>query len=196
MPISIDSAAEVYRDAVRAAVRRFWLLYLGQAAILSLAGLTALIFPVFSTQALMLVLGWLLILSGAVQAGGLIFGRHTPDVWLQLISAILALLIGFLFLRNPEQSLVTFSLLIVVFFMIEGVARLVWAMTIRPLPGWLYVLLSGILGVALSIVLIINLETTAAWLLAVLVGIQLLGAGAALGYVAWMVRQKAKLPAV
>lgn len=191
MPISVDAAAEVYRQAVRAAVRRYAVFYLIQAVLMVAAGILALLSPLIASHVLMVVLGWVLIANGLVQGIGLVSARHTPDVWLQLISAVLALLIGFLILRDPVQSLLTFALLVAVFFMIEGVARIVWALTIRPLLGWLWVLLSGVLGILLSIVLIINLETTAAWLLAVLVGIQLLVIGTTIGYVAWMVRSRA-----
>lgn len=188
MPVSIDAASEIYREAMRAAVRRFSLVYLIQAGLLVLAGILAIIFPLFAAQALVVALGWLLIASGALQAVGLISARHSPYMWLQLISAVLALLIGFLILRNPAQSILTFSLLIVVFFMIEGVSKLVWALTIRPILGWIWVLLSGVLGILLSIFLIVNLDTVAPWLLAFLVGLQLISIGASIGYLAWSVR--------
>lgn len=191
MPVSVDAASEIFRQAMREAVHRYSLFYLLQAGLLVLAGILAIVSPLFSAQIITSTLGWLLLISGVLQAISLISARHTPYVWLQLISAVLALLIGFLILRNPEQSMLTLGLLIVVFFMIEGVSKLVWALTIRPIPGWLYVMLSGILGMILSIILIANLETTAAWLLAIFVGLQLIAIGAAIGYLAWATRQAA-----
>lgn len=189
MPVSVDAASEIFRQAMREAVRRYSLFYLVQAGLLVLAGVLAIVSPLFSAQIITTAIGWLLLASGVLQAISLISARHTPYVWLQLISAVLALLIGFLILRNPEQSMLTLGLLIVVFFMIEGVSKLVWALTIRPIPGWLYVMLSGILGMVLSIILIVNLETTAAWLLALFVGLQLVAIGAAIGYLAWATRR-------
>lgn len=191
MPVSVDAASEIFRQAMREAVHRYSLFYLLQAGLLVLAGILAIVSPLFYAQIITSTLGWLLLISGVLQAISLISARHTPYVWLQLISAVLALLIGFLILRNPEQSMLTLGLLIVVFFMIEGVSKLVWALTIRPIPGWLYVMLSGILGMILSIILIANLETTAAWLLAIFVGLQLIAIGAAIGYLAWATRQAA-----
>jgi uncharacterized membrane protein HdeD (DUF308 family) len=185
----MDAAAELYRDAMRNGVRRFSLLYLAQAGFLVLAGVLSIVSPIFSAEAVIGAIGWLLVASGILQGVGLISARHTPYVWLQLISAVLALLIGFLILRNPGQSLVTFGLLLIVFFMIEGVSKVVWALTIRPIVGWIWVLLSGVLGVVLSIILIINLETAAPWLIAIFVGLQLIAIGAAIGYLAWSVRQ-------
>ena len=167
MTISMDAAAELYRQAMREGVRRFSLLYLAQAGLLVLAGLLSIISPIFSAEAVIGAIGWLLVASGVLQGIGLIPARHTPYVWLIL----------------------AFGLLLVVFFMIEGLSKVVWALTIRPIVGWLWVLLSGVLGVVLSIILIINLETTAPWLIAIFVGLQLIAIGAAIGYLAWSIRQ-------
>lgn len=194
MSVSVDAAAQLYQEAMRNNVRKSSLRYLIQAAAMVLAGLLAIIFPVISSEALVLTIGWLLVFSGLAQGVGLISAHRGPFAGLQLISVALALLIGFLILRNPAQSLVTFSLLIVVFFMLEGLSKIIWSLTIRPMHGWFWVMLSGVLGVVLSVVLVISIDTAASWLLALLLGIQLVSIGASMGYLAWTVR-KASTPA-
>ncbi len=66
-------------------------------------------------MAVVILLGWLLIISGIAQGISLLGARHVPHFWLQLVSVILALLIGFLFLRDPAQGLLTVTLLLIVF---------------------------------------------------------------------------------
>ena len=112
-----------------------------------------------------------------------------PHFWLQLISVILALLIGFLFLRDPAQGLLTITLLLIVFFMIEGISKVVFALTIRPLPNWGWVLASGLVGILLSLILWSSLPVAALWLVGLLLGIELISVGAAIAYLAWQVRQ-------
>ena len=192
MSISVDAASHIYQDSVRTSVQKGSLRYLIQGGLMVLAGILAIVFPVISSEALIFAIGWLLIISGIVQAVGLISARSAPFAGLQAISVALSLLIGFLILRNPAVSLVTLSLLIVVFFMIEGVSRIIWALTIRPMAGWQWVLGSGVLGVVLSIALILSIDTAASWLVALLVGIQLIAVGASVAGLAWMVRQAAK----
>jgi uncharacterized membrane protein HdeD (DUF308 family) len=149
----------------------------------------AIIYPVLSSAAVIVLLGWLLIISGVVQGLSLIGARHVPHFWLQLISVILAVLIGCLFLRDPAQGLVTIALLLIVFFMIEGISKVVFALTIRPFPNWGWVLASGLVGILLALILWANLPVTALWLVGVLLGINLISVGAAIGYLAWKVRQ-------
>src|SRR5215218_2857877 len=127
MALSLDAAAEVFREAMRDTVKRYSLWYLIQGVLLIAAGVLAIIYPVLSSAAVVVLLGWLLIISGVVQGLSLIGARHVPHFWLQLISVILAVLIGCLFLRDPAQGLMTIALLLIVFFMIEGISKVVFA---------------------------------------------------------------------
>src|SRR3954465_5114894 len=189
MALSLDAAAEVFREAMRDTVKRYSLWYLIQGVLLIAAGILAIIYPVLSSTAVIVLLGWLLIISGVVQGLSLIGARHVPHFWLQLISVILAVLIGCLFLRDPAQGLVTIALLLIVFFMIEGISKVVFALTIRPFPNWGWVLASGRVGIGLALILWANLPVTALWLIGVLLGINLISVGAAIAYLAWQVRQ-------
>src|SRR5215207_6268957 len=189
MALSLAAAAEVFREAMRDTVKRYSLWYLIQGILLIAAGMLAIIYPVISSAAVVILLGWLLIISGVVQGFSLIGAGQVPHFWLQLISVILAVLIGCLFLRDPAQGLMTIALLLIVFFMIEGISKVVFALTIRPFPNWGWVLASGLVGILLALILWANLPITALWLVGVLLGINLISVGAAIGYLAWQVRQ-------
>jgi uncharacterized membrane protein HdeD (DUF308 family) len=188
MAISLDAAAEVFREAMRNAVKRYSLWYLVEGLLLIAAGVLAIVYPIFSSTAVIVLLGWLLVISGLVQALSLISARHVPHFWLQLISICLAMLIGFLFLRDPEQGLATITLLLIVFFMMEGISKVVFALTIRPFPNWGWVLASGMVGIVLSGVLWTYLPVTSVWFLGFLLGMNLISVGSAIAYLAWQVR--------
>lgn len=189
MAISVKEAAELFRQALRDAVQRHALWYLIQGVILMVAGFLAVIYPAISSFATVSLLGWLLIISGLAQGISLMGTRQVPHFWLQVISVALGVLIGLLFLRDPAQALMTLSLLLIIFFMIEGISRMVFALTIRPYPNWIWVFASGIVGIALSILLWSMLPVTAIWLIGVLLGVHLITAGAALSYLAIQTRR-------
>jgi hypothetical protein len=119
----------------------------------------------------------------------LIGAQNVPHFWLQLVSVVLSVIVGVLFLRHPGEGLLTLTLLLIVFFMVEGMSKIIFALTIRPFPNWGWVLVSGVIGILLSFYLWASLPVTAIWLLGVLLGIQLICEGVALGYLAWQVRQ-------
>ena len=189
MSISLDAAAEVFREAMRQTVKQYSLWYLVEGVLLMVTGILAMIFPVVSSVAVVVLLGWLLIFSGALQGISLVGAGHVPHFWLQLVSVILAVLIGLLFLRDPGDGLLTISLLLIVFFMIEGISKVVFALTIRPFPNWSWGLGSGLVGILLALMLWAQLPVTAVWVIGLLMGIELISVGAAIAYLAWQVRK-------
>ena len=188
MTISLDAAAQAMREAMRETVRQHSLWYLIQSALMILAGILALVYPVVSSVGVVFLLGWLLIISGVVQGISLVDVRNVPHFWLQLVSVVLSVIVGVLLLRHPGEGLLTLALLLIVFFIVEGISKVIFSLTVRPFPNWGWVLASGIVGILLALYLWANLPITAVWLLGVLLGIQLICEGAALGYLAWKVR--------
>lgn len=187
MAIPVDAAAAALREAMRETVKRYSLWYLIQGVLLVVAGVLAIISPIIASVAVVLLLGWVLIISGALQALGLIGASNVPHFWLQLISAVLAILIGLLLLRSPESGLLVMTMLLIVYFMVEGIAKVIFALTIRPFPNWGWVLASGLVGIVLAFILWANMPLTADWVLGLMLGILLISEGAALTYLAWRV---------
>ena len=190
MATSLEAAATAMRDAMRDTVRRYSLWYLVQGVLMVVMGILALIYPWIASVAIVRLLGWYLIISGVLQAIGLIGAREVPYFWLELISAALAIIIGLLLLRHTDAGLLFFSVLFVVYFMIEGIVKTIFALAIRPFPNWGWVLASGLVGIALSLYLWSNLSTASEWLLGLLFGILLIVEGAALTSLAWRVRRE------
>src|SRR6476620_495727 len=164
----------------RDTVRRYSLWYLVQGILMVVIGVLALISPWTASAAIVLLLGWFLIISGVLQAVGLIGAREVPYFWLELISAVLAIVIGLLLLRHTDAGLLFFSVLLIVYFMIEGIVKTIFALSIRPFPNWGWVLASGLIGIALALYLWGILSTVSEWMLGFLFGILLVVEGAAL----------------
>lgn len=188
MAISLDAAAAAMREAMRETVKRYSLWYLLQGVLMIAAGLLALIYPAIASVGIVFLLAWLLIVSGLVQGIGLIGARDVPHFWLQLVSVVLSIVVGLLLLRQPESGLLVFSVLLIVYFMVEGISKVIFALTIRPIANWGWVLASGIVSILLALYLWANLSAVSEILLGILLGIQLLVEGAAIAYLAWRVR--------
>jgi uncharacterized membrane protein HdeD (DUF308 family) len=190
MTMSLEAAAQVMRDAMRETIRRHSLWYLVQGGLMVLGGILALVYPVLSTAAVLLLLGWILIITGIIQGISLIGAQSVPHFWLQLVSVVLSVIVGVLIIRHPAEGLLTITLLLIVFFMIEGISKVIFSLIIRPFPNWGWVLASGVVGILLALFLWASLPVTAVWLLGVLLGILLISEGAALAYLAWQVRSE------
>jgi uncharacterized membrane protein HdeD (DUF308 family) len=174
MAIPFDAAAAAMREAMRETVKRYSLWYLLQGVLMMVAGVLALVYPLIASVGLVFLLAWVLIVSGLVQAIGLIGARHVPHFWLQLISVALSIIVGLLLLRQPEGGLLLFTVLLLVYFLVEGMAKVIFALTIKPFPNWGWVLASGGVGILLAAYLFANLTSISEWVLGFLLGIQLL----------------------
>jgi uncharacterized membrane protein HdeD (DUF308 family) len=191
MSMSLEAAAEVLREAMRETVKRHWIWYLLQGALMVVAGVLALVYPVVASVAVISLLGWVLIASGLLQGLSLIGAQHVPNFWLQLVSVALSIVVGILFLSNPEDGLTTVTFLLIVYFVVEGISKVIFALTIRPFPNWGWVLGSGALSIGIAFVLYASMTSFSVWFLGLLLGIQLIAEGAALAYLAWDVRRAA-----
>jgi uncharacterized membrane protein HdeD (DUF308 family) len=188
MAIPLDAAAAAMREAMRETVKRYSLWYLLQGVLMVVAGVLALVYPLLASVAMVYLLAWILIITGVLQGIGLIGARDVPHYWLQLISVVLAIVIGVLLLNQPESGLLVMTVLLIVFFMVEGISKIIFALTIRPFPNWGWVLASGMVGIVLAVYLWANMPIASEWVLGILLGIMLVSEGAALAYLAWKVR--------
>jgi uncharacterized membrane protein HdeD (DUF308 family) len=183
-PLSLDAASSAMREALQETVRRNSLLFLLQAALMIVAGLAAFIYPLLSSVALAVFLGWMLIFAGVVQVISLIGTTKIPNFWLQIVSAVLAVVIGSLFVRNPGAGVSNLTLLLIVFFMVEGMSKVVFSLSVRLLPKWGWVLASGVLGILIALYLLSN-PTLSLVTLGLFIGMQLISEGAAIGWMTW-----------
>jgi uncharacterized membrane protein HdeD (DUF308 family) len=108
--------------------------------------------------------------------------RHAPGFWWSLLSAVLAIAAGLVLLAWPVSGAISLTLLLIVFFFIEGIASIMYAFQHKAeLTGqWGWMLTSGIIDLILGVIILAGLPGTAAWALGLLVGINMLFGGASL----------------
>jgi uncharacterized membrane protein HdeD (DUF308 family) len=189
--------AHVAHD-VREAVRRHWGLFLAQGLVMLVLGLLALARPMIATLAVEIFAGWLFLVGGIVGLAGVVTARKMPGFVWSLIRAVLAILIGVLLLWRPLAGVLTLTLLLAAFFAAQGVAQIIAAISQRAaLPGsWTWVLLSGVIDLILAAIIISGWPGTAAWVLGLMVGINLIMSGVALVVTALACRRVAAAPAL
>ena len=168
--------------AVARSLHQHWVLFLVEGVVLLVLGATAIVIPPLATLAATLVLGWLFLVSGVVGLFTTFLMRHAPGFWWSLISAALAVLVGSLLLARPVSGAFSLTLVLIAFFIIEGVASIMFALEHkRELSGrWGWMLASGVIDLLLALMILAGLPGTAAWALGLLVGINMVFGGAAL----------------
>lgn len=181
--MSTDSggASELQR-AMTQSIREHWGLFLTEGIVLVILGLLAIIIPPIATIAVTIFLGWLFLISGIVGLVTTFWARHAPGFWWSLLSAVLAIAAGIVLLGWPVSGAVSLTLLLIAFFIIEGVLSILYAFEHKKeLSGrWGWMLISGIIDLILAAIIWAGLPGTAAWALGLLVGINMLFGGSAM----------------
>jgi uncharacterized membrane protein HdeD (DUF308 family) len=152
-----------------------WFLALG--LLLIVAGVAAIAFPLLSTIATKIALGWIFLVAGVV----LVVHAFSIQQWRGFI---LGLLVGALYVVAggwlaffPFTGIVTLTLLLAALFLAEGVLEVMMAMRVRPHDGWVWLLLSGLVAIAVGVMIAAELPSSAVWAIGLLTGINLLSSG-------------------
>ena len=83
--------------------------------------------------------------------GGLSFQvQGWGGLWALLFGA-LSLVVGISLVFNPLAGMVSLTLLVAVLLLATGVTKLFYAFSLRPVTGWIWVLLSGLVSVILGV---------------------------------------------
>jgi uncharacterized membrane protein HdeD (DUF308 family) len=168
--------------AVTQTIHEHWMLFLAEGIILVVLGVLAIVIPQLATLAVEIFVGWLFLISGIAGLITTFMARGAPGFWWSLVSAMLGIAAGVVLLLWPLSGIVTLTLILIAFFIIEGVASIMYALEHRKEIGgrWAWMLLSGIIDLILAALIWAGLPSTAAWAIGLLVGINMLFGGAAL----------------
>jgi uncharacterized membrane protein HdeD (DUF308 family) len=183
-----------FQRAVANTLHKHWVLFLVEGVVLLVLGATAVVLPLLATLALTIIIGWLFLVSGVVGLVTTFWMRQAPGFWWSLISAVLGVAVGFVLLASPFSGAFSLTLVLVVFFIIEGAASIMFALDHkRELTGkWGWMLVSGIVDLVLGAMIFGGLPSTAAWAIGLLVGINMVFGGAALIAMALHARNSAQ----
>ena len=175
------SAVDRIQGALSRGLQAHWLLFLIEGIVLLGLGVAAIVLPVVATVAVAILIGWLLLVSGIVGLLTSFRMRRAPGVWWSLLSAILGIAAGFVLLRWPLSGALSLTLILTVFFVIEGVVSIFYALEHkRGFSGrWGWMLISGAVDLFLAGAIFLGLPGSAAWAIGLLVGINMVFGGTA-----------------
>jgi uncharacterized membrane protein HdeD (DUF308 family) len=148
-----------------------WFLLLG--IILILLGTVALVITPAATLGTVLVLGWLLVISGVVEAIQAFRMRGWGGIFLHLLAGILGVFIGLLVVTHPVAGALAWTLLFASFCTVMGLFRLIAAIRLK-FPNWGWGVFDGIVTLALGILLWLQWPWSGYWFLGIAAGVSLI----------------------
>jgi uncharacterized membrane protein HdeD (DUF308 family) len=180
--MSMNPDFSAAQRAVAETMREHWVLFLVEGIVLVLLGVLAVVIPPLATLAVTILVGWLFLISGVVGLVTTFWAKGAPGFWWSLVSAIIAIVAGVILLASPVGGSVSLTLVLIVFFIIEGVASIMYGIEHRRETtgrgGWMIV--SGVIDLILAAIILADLPGSAAWAIGLLVGINMVFGGTSL----------------
>jgi uncharacterized membrane protein HdeD (DUF308 family) len=159
-----------------AELRRSWGWFLALGILLTLLGLVALSYSCIATITTVLVFGYFLLIGGVFHIVGAFFTRGWGGLFLGLLAGVLYLAAGFIVVNHPTEAAIVYTLLIAVFFFVDGLFYIFAALTGRfRHRGW--VLLSGIVTLILGVMIWKQWPLSGLFVVGLFVGINLIFSG-------------------
>lgn len=154
---------------------RTWFIVFG--ILLIVLGTLGILFPFFTTIAAKIFLGWLLLVGGLVQIIHAFSARGWSEFFLDLLMGLLFLIGGAWLAFFPLTGIVTLTIFLAAMFVVQGVIEIAMALRMRSHKGWVWMLLAGIVALAVGFLILAQLPSSATWAIGLLVGINLIMTG-------------------
>jgi uncharacterized membrane protein HdeD (DUF308 family) len=110
-------------------------------------------------------------------------------VILWIVVALLAIVVGIVFLSAPDIGTVTLTVLLAVWFIISGLTKIVAAFEQRGRTGAGLVALNGVVSLILGALIAAELPDSSDWAIGLLLGIMFLVDGVSMIVLGWMARR-------
>jgi uncharacterized membrane protein HdeD (DUF308 family) len=159
--------------------------------IVVVAGILALLSPLVAGLSIAIAVGVLIVASG-VSRLFLAFrmGSFGHGLLVSLLG-LLSIVIGGYMLARPAMALATLTLVLAVYFVVDGVFQSFWAFRLRPIKGWGWSLFSGVVSLALGIMIWRQFPVSGVWAVGTLAGIQMVFGGSSVASVCAAARRAA-----
>ena len=157
--------------------RRVTGLSIGLAVLMIVLGFAAMFKPFAAGLSISLFIAWIIVFSGVVHiVYAFAAGSAGSFLWRTLIGV--AYIVGGMYLlKNPSIALASFTLMLAVILIAEGLFQLITFFQLRVLPGSSWILLDGILTLILGGLIAYPWPGSSLWAIGTLVGVNLIISG-------------------
>lgn len=155
-------------------------------------GVVAIIYPDYLGKITTIVLGMFLIIGGLLRLSFAVMSVSMGSMLLKYLYAFLMAGAGIWIVLNPEMGLEALTMVMAIYFIIDGITAIVYSFSLMPIGGGWYVLISGIIGVVLGVMIFSHWPESSNYVLGIYIGVKLVIDGLMLSLTGSAIRKAAK----
>ena len=162
---------------VRAGLARTWKALMAVGVLAILVGCIAILVPAVASVGTAIFIGWVLLIVGAFMIAAAFSAVSVGTLLLRLLWAALTVIVGLWLIVEPHNGTLTLTFVLGLYFLFMGVTRIAVAFLSRGQPNAGLLGLSGIAGLLIGVLVLVEFPSSADWAIGLLVGIDLIFAG-------------------
>ncbi|PAX59532.1 HdeD family acid-resistance protein [Brunnivagina elsteri] len=145
------------------------------AVLMIILGIIAIAFPFLIGVASTLMFGWIFIFAGIIQIVYALQSRGAGQVIGKLILGLLYLFAGIFVVAKPLEGVLALTLVLGITIFVQGIIQVSMAFQLRrTAPNWIWMVVSGIIGIIFGIFIWSSFPFSAVWLIGTYIGVNLL----------------------
>ena len=160
-------------------VRQSWGWFLVSGIVLMVLGAGSIMKAQTATTFSILVLGWVLAISGVTWLVNAFQAWTWGGFFVYLLNAIIRGVTGYLLIRHPDAGAESVTMVLAALFIVGGLFRVAGASVIQ-FPRWGWTVFAGVVSVGLGIFLFASWPAASAYFVGIAIGVDLIFDGAAL----------------
>lgn len=150
-----------------------WWCFALLGASLVVLGMVAIATPLLMTIVTAKLFGFVLLVGGIAQLISAFWAGRWSGVFVQMLTGVLYVVVGALAISDPELTIRGLTLLLAVFFLVEGLLKILVALQERH-TYWGWTLVSGFVSLFLGLLVWSAFRNGVYWILGILVGVELI----------------------
>ncbi len=142
-----------------------------------IVGIVAIGSPLVTGVAIAFMIGSIFVLAGIVRMISVLKAGSFGAGLLAFLGGLLALAAGLVMLSRPGAGLAFLTWMLVIYFVVDGIARTALGFRMKGEPGSGWEIFGGIVSVVLGVLVYVKWPLSGAWAIGTLVGIHLIISG-------------------
>jgi len=177
MSFPLDSLGRVPSESDMAPLQAKWGWIVALGVVYVVAGLIALMSVVTATVVSVLIVGVMMIVVGVAEIINAVQLKSWGKFLLWALLGVLYVVAGFVTFQNPFLAAAVLTLMLGAALVVSGVMRMALGFSMKKETQWVWVVLSGLITLALGILILLRWPVSGLYILGLFLAIDLLVAG-------------------
>ena len=147
------------------------------AVALILLGIVAVASPLFAAVVVNTIVAWLIVVAGVVHLVLAFHAFKAGSMLWRLLVGIAYIFFGGYLIVHPGLGVASLTLVLASLFLVEGILEIVMFFQARAARGSSWLLLDGIITLALGLMIYLQWPSSSAWAIGTLVGVSMIVSG-------------------